>query len=340
MGSWHEFMLDKGPATKRHVVLWAHGGGVTEQSGLEIAQRHLNWWLNKGVYPITMRLGDRSVRDPGSALEDAVRGILPVGGVGFDLMEQLDRLVEGSCRRRSAGRWREMKENAERASVGTPGSAVVPGARAVWWSSWRQYVAQTRRGQRPDPPAGHSAGSVYQGAMLGAFAAAGLKVDTMTWLAPAITVERFRERVLPRLGRSSGGIVRRFSCFNLSDTLELDDAVEPVYHKSAVYLVARGVEDGLDGKVVRGAGRRPGQVLDAAGRACRQDAPRGGRGARRATDRRPFRRPHRRPADAMTHAAFDKDSPTMTSVAMRILGVTGNPDAHAYQPYGAAPGPG
>src|SRR5829696_7834295 len=54
MGAWHEFMLHRETSTARHVVLWAHGGGVAEQSGLQVAQRHLNWWLNQGVYPITM----------------------------------------------------------------------------------------------------------------------------------------------------------------------------------------------------------------------------------------------------------------------------------------------
>ena len=41
------------PATRRNVVLYAHGGGVTETSGLDIAQRQLNWWLNNAVYPIS-----------------------------------------------------------------------------------------------------------------------------------------------------------------------------------------------------------------------------------------------------------------------------------------------
>jgi hypothetical protein len=329
MGAWHEFMRTEGTATKRHVVLWAHGGGVAEQSGLQIAQRHLNWWLNQGVYPITMVWETGPFETLRSALDDAVRGVLPAGGVGFDLMEQLDRLVEGICRRRLRWGWREMKENAERASEAMPGSAVVPGAR-VLVDQLAAYVARHGASNVRIHLAGHSAGSVYQAAMLGALADAGLKVDTLTWLAPAITVQRFRERVLPRLG--AGGIVRRFSCFNLSDALELDDAIEPVYHKSAVYLVARGVEDGLDGTVsevpVLGL-TKYWSVAGPAGQTLLEEVEaRGGQliVARSAapTDAR---------TDAMTHAAFDEDSPTMTSVAMRILGVTSNPDAHAYQPY-------
>ena len=329
MGAWHDFMLQEGTASRRNVVLWAHGGGVAEQSGLQIAQRHLNWWLNQGVYPITMVWETGPFESLRSALEDAVRGVLPAGGVGFDLMEQLDRLVEGICRRRLRWGWREMKENAERASVAMPGSAVVPGARLLV-DRLAAYVAGNGAGNVRIHLAGHSAGSVYQAAMLGAFADAGLKVDTLTWLAPAITVERFRERVLPHLGNA--GIVRRFSCFNLSDALELDDSIDPVYHKSAVYLVARGVEDGLDGTVSEVPVLGLTKYWSAAGPAgqtlLEEVEARGGQlvVARSAapTDAR---------TDAMTHAAFDEDSPTMTSVVMRILGVTTSPDAHAYQPY-------
>jgi hypothetical protein len=329
MGAWHDFLLEHGRAKQRHVVLWAHGGGVAEESGLQIAHRHVNWWLNQGVYPITLAWETGPFETLRSAVEDLVRGVLPVGGIGFDLVEQLDRLVEGVCRRRLRWAWREMKENAERASDGVPGSAVVPGAQLLVFKL-AEYVAQHGAGSVRIHLAGHSAGSVYQAAMLDRFVDAGLKVDTLTWLAPAITVERFRARVLPKLG--SNGIVRRFSCFNLSDALELDDAVEPVYHKSAVYLVARGVEDGLDGTVsevpVLGLTKHW-STAGPAGRTLLEDVE--ARGGELIVARSAAANDAR--TDAMTHASFDEDSPTMTSVVMRILRVTGSPDAHAYQPY-------
>jgi hypothetical protein len=328
MGAWHEFLLGEGRTEQRHVVLWAHGGGVAEDSALQIAHRHLNWWLNQGVYPITLAWETGPFETLRSALEDMVRGLLPVGGIGFDLVEQFDRLVEGVCRRRLRWGWREMKENAERATTGTPGGGT-PGARLLV-ERLAAYADRHGADSVRIHLAGHSAGSVYQGAMLQAFADSGLKVDTLTWLAPAITVERFRERVLPFLGPRR--TVRRFTCFNLSDALELEDAIEPVYHKSAVYLVARGVEDGLDGRVsevpVLGLTKHwttPGP----GGRTLLEDVEAVGgqlvvaRSAA-ANDAR---------TDAMTHAAFDEDSPTMTSVVMRILRATSSPDRFAYQPY-------
>ena len=59
MSEWHEAWVktpehaaENGSKRRRHIVLYAHGGLVSESSGLEIAQKHLNWWLNNRIYPI------------------------------------------------------------------------------------------------------------------------------------------------------------------------------------------------------------------------------------------------------------------------------------------------
>jgi len=331
MGSWHDFMLERGNATARHVVLWAHGGGVAERSALDIAQRQLNWWLNSGVYPITLAWETGVLETFRFAVEDVVRGLIPAGAVGFDLMEQLDRLVEGLCRRRLRWAWREMKENAERASApaGTDGAS--PGA-TLLVDRLAAYVAEHGAERVHIHLAGHSAGSIYQAAILDRLEDAGLVVDTLTWLAPAITVDRFRRQVLPRIG--PGGVVQRFSCFNLSDRLELDDAVRPVYHKSAVYLVARGFEDGLGESTsevpVLGLTKHWGAAGDGGRSLLEEVEERGGtlvvaRSAAANNAR----------TDAMTHAAFDEDAPTMTSLLMRVLGASEGPDRLAFQPHAA-----
>ena len=330
MGTWHDFMLEHGRATVRHVVLWAHGGGVAEQAGLQIADRQLNWWLNQGVYPITFAWETGALETLGDAVADVVRGMVPFAGVGFDFSEQLDRLVEGQCRKRLRWAWHEMKENAERASDVVPGSGVVPGARMLV-DRLAAYVATHGADAVRIHLVAHSAGSVYQAALVGALDDAGLTADTLTWLAPAITIARFRERVLDRIG--PGGTVRRFTCFNLSDKLELDDAVEPVYHKSAVYLAARGFEDALSATVsevpLLGLAKYW-TVADPASGATLLDEVRA-RGGELVVARSALANDAR--TDATTHAAFDEDTPTLTSVVMRILGVTTDPDKHAYQSY-------
>ena len=103
-------------STQRHVVLYAHGGGVDERSGLEIAQRQLNWWLNNAVYPISFVWESGPVETLVNQLVDTVKDLLPFGGLGFDLVEQFDRMVEGFARSQLRWGWDEMKENARAAS--------------------------------------------------------------------------------------------------------------------------------------------------------------------------------------------------------------------------------
>lgn len=325
MGEWHRYFLRNDRASERQVVLWAHGGGVAEKSGLQIASRQLNWWLNNGVYPVSLVWETGPLETVKGAVEDLIRGILPAGGFQFDVMEQVDRLVEGRCRQWLRWAWQEMKENAERASRGHPDATSTPGARLLI-ERLRAY-ASTNSGLRIHL-AGHSAGSVYQAAMLDAFKDAGLDVQTLTWLAPAISVAKFRDRVLPHLGVQ--GTVERFTCFNLSDALELADAVEPVYHKSAVYLVARGFEEDLGGRVaevpILGL-EKYWQESFAGGRSLRDEvSDRGGEliVARSAA-------PAHSRTNARRHGDFDEDQPTMTSVLMRILGVTRTPRKYEYQ---------
>jgi hypothetical protein len=139
-----------------------------------------------------------------------------------------------------------------------------------------------------------------------------------------------RIRVLPLLGPGRG--IRRFTCIDLSDSLELNDTVGPVYHKSAVYLVAKGFEEGLGGSVnevpilglakywdaplAGGDGRTLEAMVAAAGGQlieARSGAP---------VDAR---------SDATTHSSLDNDPLTLTSVAMRAHGATSEPERFSYQ---------
>ena len=197
-------------------------------------------------------------------LVDTVKDLLPFGGLGFDLVEQFDRMVEGFARSQLRWGWDEMKENARAASLpiadaaaiqwpptssaATDAMAAMPGA-SLLVDGLARYV------ERHDPRnvrihlAGHSAGSIFHAALLDRLASAGLAVDTMSWMAPGITVDEFAERALPHIG--PGKTVRRFTCFNLSDRLELDDDLGlngfTIYHKSILYLVSRAFERPVGG---------------------------------------------------------------------------------------------
>ena len=312
MDRWHQFLLDKQMADKRHVLIWGHGGGVSESSGLEGASRNINWWLNCGIFPITTIWETGGFETIGDAIQDLFRGELPTG-FGFDFDEGLDRLVEGLCRRRARWSWREMKDNGRKASGSAPAGAT------LFLERLKTYVDRVGAGNIAIHLAAHSAGSVYQASMLDRIQDLGLEVETMTWLGPAITVEEFVQRVIPHLGQAN--TIKRFTCFDLSDTFELNDAVGPLYHKSAVYLVARGFEDVLGPGVaeapVLGLEKYWKQpipdlttepLLDIVSRLDGQliVSPNGA--------------PVESRSDARSHAGLDNDGLTMTSVAMRALG--------------------
>ena len=283
-------------------------------------------------------------------LVNTVKDLLPFGGLGFDLVEQFDRMVEGFARSQLRWGWDEMKENARAASqpiadraaiqwpptssAATDAMAAMPGA-SLLVDGLARYVERHRAGSVRIHLAGHSAGSIFHAALLDRFADAGLGVDTMTFMAPGITVDEFAARALPRLG--SGKTVRRFTCFNLSDRLELDDDLGlngfTVYHKSILYLVSRAFERPAGGasevpllgmtrfwdQPFRGAASLRAAVEAVGGSlvVSRASAPVDGR------------------TDATGHAAFDEDSATMTSLVMRARSASSGPERFTFQAHAA-----
>jgi hypothetical protein len=323
MDRWHQFLLDKQMADKRHVLIWGHGGGVSESSGLEGASRNINWWLNCGIFPITTVWETGGFETIGDAVQDLFRGNLPTG-FGFDFEEGLDRLVEGLCRQRARWSWREMKDNGRKASGPAPAGATLLLERL------KGYVDRVGADNVAIHLAAHSAGSVFQASMLDRMRELDLRAETMTWLGPAITVAEFVERVIPHLGPSN--TIKRFTCFDLSDTFELNDSVGPLYHKSAVYLVARGFED------VLGPGLAEAPVLGLE-KYWKEPIPDltaepllsvvSNLGGQLIVS--PNGAPVDSRTDARSHAGLDNDGLTMTSVAMRALGKSDDFTNYLYQ---------
>jgi hypothetical protein len=334
---WAATDAEPGP---RRVVLYAHGGLNDEGTGLTIAQKHLNWWLNNRVYPVTFAWQSGPVESLLAHLADTVK--LPFGGLGIDLVEQFDRLVERLARSHARWMWDEMKENA-RAASGPPGRRIVwpedgadpapalasvPGA-TLTVDRLAAYVAAAPKGSVEVHLVGHSAGAIFLAAMLPRLVAAEVPVASLSFLAPAISVDSFAAEVLPHLSARSGP---RFVAFGLSDRRELDDVCEfagkAIYQKSLLYLVSRALE--RPGAPQRSGARRPKDVAEVPlvgmERFQDQELP-GGTTLRQALRKvrgelvwAPTGQPPGSRTDADSHGDFDDDAPTMTSVMTRILG--------------------
>ncbi len=350
---WHQFWAEREPGAKRRIVLYAHGGLVGEAGGLQTAQKQLNWWLNNRVYPLTFAWQTGPAETLLNQLVDAMRGRLPFGGLGFDLVEQFDRLVEKVARSNFRWMWDEMKENARAAAEPItdpdavrwpPTSAAtidamtaMPGA-SLTTTRLAVYVERNGAENVAVHLVGHSAGSIFHAALLQRLAELGVKVDSMALLAPAIRVDEFGRDILPHLG--PGKTVARMATFAMSDRRELDDTCGAngisIYQKSLLYLVSRALERSADGKSFevpllgmerffdRPLGGQNGTTLRQAIRAA-GGVPVFSRSAAPADQR----------SDASAHGGFDDDAPTMTSVVMRILGAQAPAPEHNYQPNAA-----
>lgn len=318
----------RGASTATDVVLFAHGGLVSERDGLVIAQKHLNWWLNNGVYPITLAWQSGPGETLFSQLADSFGARLPAGGLGFDLVEQFDRLVEGAAGRGLKWMWDQMKQNARAAGAprrrGPPERS--PGGTLLLQSLAQlqtQLQGQTGRALRLHL-VGHSAGSILLGGLLPRMRELGLRADSLQLLAPAMTLEEFSRVVLPGLdGPAETRLVGRFAVFSMTDADEQDDTVGhgniTPYHKSLLYLVSRALE-------------QPGTEVPLLGMAKFHSRPLlpGGPSGKQALDQVLrdrgsviVTRGSSTEADALTdarsHGDFDDDKPTMTSVLLRIL---------------------
>lgn len=156
---------------------------------------------------------------------------------------------------------------------------------------------------------GHSAGSIYSAYALPHLLACGVEFKTLQLMAPAMTLDLFRERMLPaiRSGKCPLPLL-----YLLSDVGERDDDVGP-YGKSLLYLVSNAFEgrraapllgmqrfiSGGGPEVDREIAERLADALVVAGEAA------GRQGYLSRSD---------------THGGFDNDPDTMNSVLRRILG--------------------
>jgi hypothetical protein len=161
-------------------------------------------------------------------------------------------------------------------------------------------------------------------------------VTSLSFLAPALTVDAFAGEVLPHLLSRK---VPRFVSFGLTDRRELDDVCavrgRAIYQKSLLYLVSRALE--RPGNAQRSEHGWPKDVAEVPllGMERFQDTrvP-GGTTLREALDSlqngaelvwAPTGQPPGSRTDADSHGDLDDDAPTMTSVLTRILGHSGEP---------------
>ncbi|HMN96961.1 MAG TPA: caspase family protein [Phycisphaerales bacterium] len=218
------------------IVLFAHGGLVPESTGLLVAERQRSWWLANGVYPIHF------VWETGflETLEQLIRG----GGtraarsfadrIGDPVIETFAQFAGGPMI------WGGMKRSAERAFDAEGGGRAALSLLASALRSTRRAVEVHL--------AGHSAGSIFLAHLIETAAAMGVpRFPTLSLLAPALTIDDFRRRVMPwwRGGGKGGAGFEGLAIFTMRRDIERADHCARVYRKSLLYLIRNALEEAV-----------------------------------------------------------------------------------------------
>lgn len=236
---------------KKRLILYAHGGLVSQEAALQRVSDYCKSTLDAECYPLAFIWKSDYWSTLKNILLDATKRRRPEGFIDDTkdfMLDRLDDALEPIARVFTGkAEWSEMKENALRATSTDTG-----GARLV-----ANEIAKLLK-QFPDVElhlVGHSAGSIFHAPLIqylttdgpissGPMAASkikglGLSVKTCTLWAPACTTQLFKDSYLPAI---EAGRVGRFALFTLTDKAEQDDNCASIYHKSLLYLVSNAFE--------------------------------------------------------------------------------------------------
>lgn len=294
-----------------NVVFHVHGGLVSEEDAICYAKAILPWWQAFGIFPIFF------IWESGlfETLHSEPRGAR--GG----LTDITDRLLEGLTQRAARRIWARMKEDASNASE--PALQQFDGRSGGAWQLAELLPPVLARFPETRVHAiGHSTGPILLSRFLPLLIKRDVEISTLSYLAPAIRVDRFFAEVTPLLFKTPG--IREFCTYTMTDAAEQDDTCIGIYRKSLLYFVREACEDLDDGRILglqRDIYANPnltrlfglptsnnGQLHARNGSVSIQFSP-----ARNASAANPH-------TAAKRHGDFDNDSATMFSVLERILG--------------------
>ncbi|WP_454689813.1 glycoside hydrolase family 19 protein [Achromobacter aloeverae] len=217
------------------ILLYAHGGLVSEQAAVQRLAEYRPPLLEGEVYPLGFIWRSDYWTTITNILRDAVSRRKPEGILDASkdfMLDRLDDALEPLARVLTGkSSWSEMKQNALAAS--DKGGAA-------------ELVADLLQALRKRLPAlevhmvGHSAGSILLAPLVSLLGARGVPVKSCTLWAPACRVELFEQHYVPALKEKK---LEKMTIFALTDKAERDDQCGHIYNKSLLYLVSDAFED-------------------------------------------------------------------------------------------------
>ncbi len=287
------------------LLFWAHGGLIAEGDGLWIAHLQVEWWKKNNIYPLHF-VWETGLFDAIKQILSGARGMAAERGLPRDIWDYTtDPSIEVLARTLGGAKiWSAMKESARLASDDEGG--------ATYTAKKIAALCKKHPGDIELHAVGHSAGSIFHSWFLPrAFAEGVPQLTTLHFLAPAIRVDEFKERLLAHIGDK----VKHLTMFTMKKDWEKDDSVAKIYRKSLLYLIYYALERkrkthllGLEHSIrkdsaiarlfgLKGAASKKAEVVWSVSQATT------GRSA----------------STSKTHGGFDNNRPTMNSVARRVL---------------------
>ncbi|QJR15823.1 C1 family peptidase [Usitatibacter palustris] len=228
------------PGSPLDIAIYAHGGLTAEKDAAATFARWLPALYAAKKFPIFLMWESDLWTTISNQLAELVRGApRPSGGPLESLQRWWNERLEGLLAPPGAALWDEMKENA--AAITGDANA---GGRILFRELQSSAVAQGHPLRLH--LIGHSAGAIAHTFLVDRLAALEWEFATVNFLAPAVRVDRFEERLLPWLKE---GKVKRFNHYQLTDAAEQQDPTCRTllgYGRSLLYLVSRSFEGGSD----------------------------------------------------------------------------------------------
>lgn len=245
------------------IVIYAHGGLTSEAQAMLTASTQLDWWKANHVYPIFLAWqsgmeemlsendGWTVVKEATSPQSLITLAYLKAREISNATADECDQLLEDYASRSIRQLWTDMKVKSLTLFSSEDANSKIDWKSPLLVSSdipagillvSRLEELSKRRPVRIHL-VGHSAGSILLTALIDHLAYKKIPIESVSLLAPAITVTEFEARYKPHWEKQD---FKRLSIYNLSEENEKTDPNTRVsifkYHKSLLYLVSRALE--------------------------------------------------------------------------------------------------
>lgn len=224
---------------KKRILLYLHGGLNSEK---EVARRIISYkqvCLDNEIYPVHIMWETDFWTSLKNDLFDLFTnndkaGADWLGKLREGTLEIIDRTFELTASKPGTLLWNEMKENAKLSSAKGRSMDIVATEACKAFSQ----VAEPGRNNFELHIVGHSAGSIFTAYAIDTLLSIGVPIKTVQFMAPAITIELFKEKLLAPIQNKQ---CPQPTMYILGDDAEKSDTVS-AYGKSLLYLVSNSFE--------------------------------------------------------------------------------------------------